>query len=156
MIRVIAAALALTAATSLHAQAQTAASVATYATAVPIAGGWRYSAAADGSQAVFANASAQPQLSIRCTRSTRLVSISKPATGAAPFLFVWTSSNTRNLPASFKPATMQLVADVTAMDSILDSIAFSRGRIAVSASGSAALVFPSWPELIRVIEDCRV
>lgn len=156
MIRVIAAAFALIAATSLRAQAQPTTSVATYAAATPIAGSWTYSSAADGSQAVFANASAQPQLTIRCTRSTRVVSISKPATGAAPYIFVWTSSNTRNLPASFKPATAQLVADVTAMDSILDSLAFSRGRIAFSASGSPALVLPAWPELSRVIEDCRV
>ena len=156
MIRVFAAALALTATTSLHAQAPTAAPVATYAHATPVSGSWSFASVTDGSEAVFTNASAQPQLTIRCTRSARRVSISKPATGAAPFLFVWTSSNTRNVPASFKPATSQLVADVTAMDSILDSIAFSRGRFAVSASGSPALVLPAWPELTRVIEDCRV
>ena len=155
MIRIIAAALALTVASALHAQAQTAA-VATYSVATPIEGGWTYAAATDGSEAVFANVSAQPQLTIRCTRSTRRVSISKPATGAAPYLFVWTSSNVRNLPASFQPATARLVADVGAMDSILDSLAFSRGRVAFSASGSPALVLPAWPELIRVVEDCRV
>ena len=145
-------ALALAAATSAHAQAP----VATYAHATPIAGSWTYRAVADGSEAVFANATAQPQLSLRCTRSSRRVSISKPAAGAAPFLFVWTSSNTRNVPASFKPATAQLVAELAMMDPLLDSIAFSRGRFAVSASGSPALVLPSAPEIDRVIEDCRV
>ena len=147
-------ALALFAATSVH--AQTAAPVSTYAVAAPIAGSWTYRAVADGSEAVFTNAAAQPQLTLRCTRSTRRVTMSKPAAGAAPFLFVWTSSNTRNVPASFQPASAQLVADLTAMDVLLDSIAFSRGRFAVSASGSPPLVLPAWPELTRVIEDCRV
>ena len=145
------AALALIAATSVQAQAP----VATYAHATPIAGNWTYRAAADGSEAVFSNAAAQPQLALRCTRSTRRVSIAKPATGAAPFMFVWTSSNTRNVPASFKPATAQLVAELAMMDPLLDSIAFSRGRFAVSASGTPALVLPSAPEIDRVIEDCR-
>ena len=146
------AALALIAAASVHAQAP----VATYAHATPIAGSWAYRPVADGSEAVFANSAAQPQLTLRCTRSTRRVSIAKPATAAAPFLFVWTSSNTRNVPASFQPATNQLVAQLAMMDPLLDSIAFSRGRFAVSASGSPALVLPAAPEIDRVIEDCRV
>jgi len=147
------AALALIAASSVHAQT---APVGTYAYATPIAGSWSYRPIAGGSEAVFANSAAQTQLTIRCTRATRRVSISKPATGAAPFLFVWTSSNSRNLPASFQPASAQLVAELTVMDPLLDSITFSRGRFAISASGSPPLVLPAWPELTRVVEDCRV
>lgn len=154
MIRSIAVAFALAAAAPL--QAQSPAPVATYAHALPIAGSWTYRPVAGGSEAIFANAGAQPQLTIRCTRSTRRVTLAKPATGAAPFLFVWTSSNTRNVPASFQPASAQLVADLTAIDGLLDSIAFSRGRFAVSASGSPVIVLPAWPELTRVVEDCRV
>ena len=147
------AALALAAPSSALAQAP-AQPVATYASAVPIAGTWSYRPFAGGSEAVFANAAA-PQLTIRCARSARRVEISKPARGAAPFLFVWTSANTRNLPASFKPATGQLVAELAATDPLLDSLAFSRGRVAFSASGTSALVLPSAPEIDRVIEDCR-
>ena len=149
------AALALTAATSALAQAPASAPVATYAQATPIAGSWAYRPVAGGSEAVFTNASAQAQLTLRCTRSTRRVSLSRPATGAAPFLFVWTSSNTRNIPASFQPATRQLIAELAMMDPLLDSIAFSRGRFAVSSSGTPALVLPASPEIDRVIEDCR-
>jgi hypothetical protein len=138
------------------AMAQAPATAATYAHAVPIAGNWTYRAVADGSEAVFADLSAQPQLTVRCTRSTRRVTIAKPASGAAPYLFVWTSSNTRNVPASFRPATAQLVAELTMMDALLDSIAFSRGRFAVSASGTPALVLPAGPEIGRIVEDCRV
>ena len=48
-------------------------------TAAPIAGSWVYSQTAGGSEASFLNASALPQLTIRCTRATRRVTISKPA-----------------------------------------------------------------------------
>lgn len=149
------AALALIAATSVFAQAPAIAPVATYAQATPIAGSWTYRPIAGGSEAVFTNAAGQAQFAIRCSRSTRRVSLSRPATGAAPFLFVWTSSNTRNLPASFQPATAQLVAELAMMDPLLDSIAFSRGRFAVSSSGTPALVLPAAPEIDRVVEDCR-
>lgn len=40
-------------------------------------------------------------------------------------------------------------------DPILDAMAFSRGRFGVEAPGVANLVVPAWPELGRVIEDCR-
>jgi len=147
------AAFALIAASS--APAQVAAPVATYAHATPIAGSWAWRAASGGSEAVFTNSAGQAQLTIRCMRATRRVSIARTAAGAAPFLFVWTSSTTRNLPASFQPASRQLVADLAATDPLLDAIAFSRGRLAFSASGAPALVLPASPEIDRVVEDCR-
>ena len=95
------AALALIAPAALYAQATSL----DLAAATPIAGSWSYAATADGSEATFANASALPQLTIHCTRSTRRLIIAKPATGAAPFLVVWTSSTARSVHASFNPLT---------------------------------------------------
>ena len=86
----------------------------------------------------------------------RQVTLSKPATGAAPFISVWTTTQTRNLPSSYDPATRRLSATVPAFDPFLDAIAFSRGRVEFSVSGQPALVIPSWAEPARVIEDCRV
>jgi hypothetical protein len=149
----IAAALALTAASSLHAQA--AAPVTEYQYATPLPGTWTYAPAADGSEATFLDATSHPQLFVHCTRASRQVTIAKPATGAAAFLNVWTSSQTRNLPASYNPATYRLGATVPALDPVLDAIAFSRGRFAVSVSGTTALVVPAWEEPARVVEDCR-
>ncbi|MEO8456078.1 MAG: hypothetical protein ABI454_13060 [Sphingomicrobium sp.] len=150
----IATAFALIAASSLH--AQTAAPVLDLSTAAPIAGSWFYSQTPGASEASFLNASALPQLTIRCTRATRRVTISKPANRAVPFLTVWTSAQTRAVPASFSPATQRLSAELAASDALLDAIAFSRGRFGVSVSGAAALVVPAWAESQRVIEDCRV
>jgi hypothetical protein len=148
----IAAAFALISASSLPAQTTTAID---FSYATPLPGNWIYTLASDGSEAVYVNATAQPQLVIHCTRATRRISIAKPTRGAAPFLSIWTSSQTRNAPASFNPATMRLTADFAAFDPLLDALAFSRGRFAVSVSGTPALVVPPWPEIARLVEDCR-
>ena len=124
-------------------------------TATPIAGSWTYSLTASGSEATFVNASSLPQLTIRCTLATRRIAIAKPASNATPFLGVWTSSQSRNLLASFNPATMRLTAEVGANDPLLDAIAYSRGRFGISAAPQPALVVPAWAEPARVIDDCR-
>ena len=48
-----------------------------------------------------------------------------------------------------------LVVVLSARDPLLDAIAFSRGRFALEAAGLETLYLPAWPELSRVIEDCR-
>jgi hypothetical protein len=121
-----------------------------------IAGDWTYSATADGSEATFANTSAQPQLTLRCTRSSRRITILKNAPAASPTLWVWTSSQSRSLPATFDAASGRIGADLGAYDPFLDAIAASRGRIGFSTSGLEALVVPPWADVGRVIEDCRV
>jgi hypothetical protein len=119
-------------------------------------GTWTYAATAAGGEAQFRNAAGQPQIFLTCTRASRQVAIARPATGAAPMLQLWTSSAARNLPASFNPATRRLTATVSAADSLLDALAMSRGRIAVSISGQPAIVAPAWGEISRVVEDCRL
>ena len=42
-----------------------------------------------------------------------------------------------------------------ANDPFLDSIAFSRGRFTVEVPGQPTLYIPSYPEITRVVEDCR-
>jgi hypothetical protein len=124
--------------------------------AEPIAGDWSYATTADGSEATFSNSSRQRQLTIRCARSTRRVAFLKTAPTGAPFLWVWTSSLKKNLPAAYDAASARVISDLQAYDPMLDAIAASRGRIGFSSSGLAALVIPPWPEVARVIEDCRV
>jgi hypothetical protein len=144
----IAAAFALTAASSLDAQ--------DLSTATPLAGSWTYAATSDGSEASFSTATGSPQLWLHCTRATRRVTIAKPASAATPLLNVWTSSLVRSVPASFNPATGRLTIDLPAFDPLLDAITSSRGRIAFSVAGQPPLVIPPWAEAARVIEDCRV
>ena len=123
---------------------------------MPIAGDWTYSPTSDGSQAVFANSSGQPQLTIRCTKSTRRVALLKPASSAAPAMWIWTSSQKKSLPATYNASTGQVSVDLGAYDPLLDAIVSSRGRVGFSTSGLEALVVPPWADIARVIEDCRV
>ncbi len=148
----IAAALALIA-TSLS--AQTTQTVPDLSTAKPIDGSWSYAATSDGSEATFVNVGGAPQLWVSCTRSTRQVSIAKAATAAAPFIAVWTSSQSRSIPASFNPTTGRLTIQLGASDSLLDALSNSRARLGFTVGSEPPLVVPAWAEPARVIEDCR-
>ena len=126
-----------------------------YTIATPAAGRWTYARTATGSAASFLDAASRAQLTFTCVRSVRHISIARPATGAAPYLMVWSTAERRSLPTSFNPATGLISADLSAFDKLFDALAFSRGRIAVGPSNAPALVAPAEPEYIRVIEDCR-
>ena len=119
-------------------------------------GTWQYSTLPAGSEARFVNSTGQTQLTLRCVRTARSVTLFKPSGVAAAFISVWTSAQTRSLAASFDPATSQLRASLGAWDPLLDAITFSRGRVEFSVAGQPALVVPSWAEAARVVEDCRV
>jgi hypothetical protein len=167
----IAAAFALTAASSLHAQTatttaptlspagapttQAAAPTPDLSTTAPIDGNWAFATQPGGSAATFTNSTGMPQVTVTCVRASRQVTISRPATGVAPFLLVWSSDKSRNLPASYTPANGRLSATLGAYDALLDGMAFSRGRLGFSALNMPMLVVPAWPEVARVVEDCR-
>jgi len=126
-----------------------------FSTAPVAAGSWRYGPVPGGSAASFVDATGTWRLVIQCNRATRRVSISRISTTAAPSLHLWTDSAARTLPARFEPNVFRVTADLAASDPLLDAIAFSRGRVAVSMPGALPLVVPSWAEPARAIEDCR-
>ena len=121
----------------------------------PISGTWSYRAIEGGSESDFIDAAATVRLKIGCNRAARTVSITRTGVAAAaPTLTVWTSSLSRSVPARFL-STKELVADMAATDPLLDAMAFSRGRLATAAQGAPMVAVPAWPEIDRVIEDCR-
>jgi hypothetical protein len=121
----------------------------------PISGAWTYRAIAGGSEADFVDAASAVRMEIRCNRSARTVSIVRTGVpAAAPSLAIWTTSLTRTIPARYL-ATKELIADVAASDPLLDAIAFSDGRFATAATGAPMTAVPAWPEVARVVEDCR-
>lgn len=103
-----------------------------------------------GSRALFGLANA-PLLTVACEPG-RQISITRSG-GAAGTLTIRTSSTARTLPGTGSPAGLR--AQLPAGDPLLDAIAFSRGRFAVETPAASALVIPNWPELARVVEDCR-
>jgi hypothetical protein len=127
-----------------------------YANARAVDGSWTYAATAGGAEAAFRNSAGQPQLFLTCVRASRQVQVARPAAGPAPVLQLWSSNASRNLPAAFNPAARRISATLAASDPLLDSMALSRGRIAVGIAGQPAIVAPAWGEISRVVEECRL
>ena len=151
MVRTLFAALiALAPATAVTAQG------ADFNTARVAPGSWGYQSTPGGSTARFVDTTGTARLVIQCNRATRRVSVSLTSAAPAASLSLWTSIASRNLPARFEPNAMRVTAELPAYDALLDSIAFSRGRIAVTMPGGVPLVVPAWPEAARTIEDCRI
>ena len=127
-----------------------------FSTARVALGSWAYQPMTSGSMARFVDTTGTARIVLQCTRASRRVTISHTSSAPAASLHVWTSSASRTLPARFEANAMRVTAELPAFDALLDGIAFSRGRIAVTMPGSVPLVAPAWPEAARTIEDCRI
>ena len=120
------------------------------------AGSWDYRGLADGSEAVFTDARVTPRVVVKCSRATRVVTLALASAVPGTAITLATTETQRILPASFNAQTSQITAQIAGNDAILDAVAFSRGRFALSIVGGATLVVPAWPEVARSIEDCRI
>jgi len=121
------------------------------------AGDWRWSLDAGRSTASFAATGFTPTVKLICDRGAARVLLMRTgnATGSVP-MALRTTSTLRPLPSdpALSPPGWLTVA-IPARDPLLDAMAFSRGRFAVEAAGLQTLYLPAWPEISRVIEDCR-
>ncbi len=101
-------------------------------------------------------------LALSCDRAAATVTLLRrvagdpgPAGSELP-MTIQTSSATRPLSGTARTGPLPVIAvTFPARDSLLDAMAFSRGRFAVEVAGMETLYVPSWPEVSRVIEDCR-
>lgn len=109
-----------------------------------VEGGWTYDAAAR--RARFVDDAGAERASLTCTAPQSSVRLALPGETAAA-VEILTSSAAR------QTALRGGAADIGAADAMLDAIAFSRGRFALSAS--QLLVLPVQSEIGRLIEDCR-
>lgn len=87
----------------------------------------------------------QPRLTMACVGGAVRIAIPGALTG---LLTVRTETATRAVQATGGTASLQ------ARDPLLDAMAFSKGRFAIEGGGQPLYV-PAWPEVSRVIEDCR-
>jgi len=133
--------------------------IATHATwmdAPQTPGDWYYRSGGGTTRALFGDAGADARLAITCDIAQRSITLARAGTGTATQMNIRTESADRALPAAPSAnAIPSIDARVGATDSILDAIAFSKGRFAVEVAGLDTLYLPSWPEITRVIEDCR-
>lgn len=120
-------------------------------------GDWRWSRIGSASSARFGDVASGVALEFRCDRAANAV------------LLIRYGSSDRSVPltlsttSTVRPLTAQplggpqpgLVVALPVRDALLDAIIFSRGRFAVEARGLAPIYAPTWPEIARVVEDCR-
>ena len=121
-------------------------------------GDWTYRTDAAGSAALFGTVAGTPQLSVRCDRAARRVSLIRAGAGAdsGTAMTVRTSYGATSLPITPASAVApQTLAIRAAADTLLDQIAYSRGKIAIEVAGLPPLIVPAWAEIARVTEDCR-
>ncbi|WP_271438455.1 hypothetical protein [Pontixanthobacter luteolus] len=122
-------------------------------------GDWTYGQDPDETMAVFAQSGTEntAPFIIRCDVMQRTISLARRGTNAASTpMRIRTETAQRLLIAQPVPGQRALVAaTVPANDRLLDAIALSRGRFAVETGGLETLYLPAWPEITRVVEDCR-
>ncbi|MGX7895769.1 hypothetical protein [Tsuneonella sp. HG222] len=120
-------------------------------------GDWTYRTTAGGSAATFGEAASGARFTIACNRAARSVSLTRAASSqvAVPMQVRTETAERAFTAVPGQGGVPELVATITANDSFLDAIAFSRGRFAVEIAGVAPLYIPAWPEIGRVIDDCR-
>ena len=117
-------------------------------------GDWSYRATPSGGHAQFATPTGKALFSLHCDRTARRVTLLRHGGTAPAMLRILTGTQTRIFDAAPQAAgTIGLSLD--ARDPLLDAVIFSRGRFAVEAGTLPTLYLPSWPEIARVVEDCR-
>jgi hypothetical protein len=120
-------------------------------------GTWTYGATVAGARAAFSAGAGEALLALACQRGTGQISVIRAgaASGNVP-LTVTTTSQVRAFTAAPDLANPQsLTVTLPARDPLLDAMAFSRGRFMIEVPGLPTLYLPAWPEVGRVIEDCR-
>lgn len=119
-------------------------------------GDWTWTEEPGGSVARFAGGA----LELRCVRTSGTVTLRRAgavsASGTNAPVTVATQSVARTINATVEAgASTGVSASIPARDNLLDAMAFSRGRFAVDVAGLPTLYVPSWPEVSRLVEDCR-
>ena len=119
----------------------------------PLAPGrWQLRISGAGSSANFAG------LSVRCEGPQKPVVITRKgaANSAVQPLMTLTAATlhrTLNATPAAEPAAVSVA--LPSRDSLLDALAFARGRWMVEVPGLAPLIVPADTSLSRVVEDCR-
>lgn len=120
-------------------------------------GNWSYRAAKAKSVATYGPPGEDPLVALRCDQAAGRIVLFRAgsASGDLPLSVITTNASrafTASAQGGLNPSRAIILMP---RDSILDAIAFSRGRFAIEVRGLPTLTVPAWPEVARVIEDCR-
>lgn len=117
------------------------------------AGNWSHRTAGGNSVAQYSSPSQGMILQMTCTPARQIVvALAVPGAGSNA-IRILTETADRTVPV--QAGTEAVSVTLASRDPLLDAITFSNGRFAVAAPGRELIVAPAWPEITRVIEDCR-
>lgn len=116
------------------------------------AGDWRWRNAGGESTAEFFDPAGMVLARLVCTADRQVLLAVASATSSTGLRV---RTETRDVLLSPNLRQGWLETRLAPRDAILDAMAFSRGRFALEVQGGRALYLPSYPELTRVLEDCR-
>ncbi len=120
------------------------------------AGDWVYRQDERGSIALFGQPNTDAVVTLRCDRTRQRIYLARAGSGAGNIV-IRSSSTLKEFAGSPTGGALSYVAaEIMPRDPILDAMIYSRGRIAIEVSGQTPLAIPSWAEIGRVVEDCRV
>jgi hypothetical protein len=123
---------------------------ANWADAPQTPGDWRYRSTGGATRASFGAAAGAPLFEMVCEGGQ--VSLLRQGT-AGGAMRILTETTERTLATTAREGAS--AAQLGARDPLLDAMAFSKGRFAVEVTGLPMLYLPAWPEVTRVVEDCR-
>lgn len=121
------------------------------------AGDWFYRRSTGATAALFGTSGSDARFAITCVLGQRRVTLARAgeARQSVPMTIRTEFADRALTGVPSNDGLPSLVATLGSGDPLLDAIAFSKGRFAVEVPGQATLYLPSWPEITRVIEDCR-
>lgn len=128
-------------------------------------GDWRYGSVPGGSIAIFGRDNTA-LAALVCLQGERQIAVVIQGTGGST-LTVRTTSQSRVLPATVLTSSVARTLGITpeaayrmtvigAADPLLDAMVYSRGKILLALGRAEPLIAPTWSEIARVVEDCRV
>lgn len=115
-------------------------------------GDWTWRSGGGESFAEFHAPGGQLLFQFNCTVERDMVLAMTSASLSTGRIQLHTEAQDRTIAVAAREGWLETRLDPA--DSLLDAIAFSRGRFAVEADGRW-LYLPAWPEITRVVEDCR-
>jgi hypothetical protein len=119
-------------------------------------GTWTYFDEPGESLGLFGVPGRQPDFMIRCDKTTRKVGLARrTAILGSMRMIVETETATRELTAQSLGDLGLSAVELDPRDPVLDAMAITKGRFAISVPRAEHLYIPAWVEVSRVIEDCR-
>ncbi|MFZ5745591.1 MAG: hypothetical protein ACOY7T_14030 [Pseudomonadota bacterium] len=123
-----------------------------------VAGNWTWQREGERSVARFALPNGELRLILSCDPARRIVTLRHEGIASAEEPVTITTTTQRRVVTGRTTAQPPYFTDVelAADDRLLDAIAMSRGRFMVEIPAPlGTMIVPAWPELSRVVEDCR-